>query len=126
MSAREEKRRFESKAKEPWPTKAQLSKRLSFMFEDTEGRRYYTLIPRYDSEELIAWSKEQESAFSNCIGFWVRLPKKTTMGGMPEQSNYVTAMNTDMKLLVLQSSVQKSLKQRGTGYVILQRNSQKA
>lgn len=119
----QEERKHESKAKQPWPTKAELSKypAKALEFKDSEDRHYYVAgNAEYDREDRAEWVTEQMAGYpAGSVAYWVRLPVKTTMGGMPEESTKITVTNTRSEFIVLRVSEMTGRKQRGTGFVIL-------
>lgn len=107
-----EERKHEAKAKKPWPTKAALSK-IKHFYIDTEGRRYYHANAK---DEWVALQLEDHGKAA--LPFWCRLPAKTTLGGMPEESTDIQFVAHN-RMQVLACSTVTGRKDRGTGFVIL-------
>lgn len=109
-----EERKHENKARRPWPTKAQLGKQ-SAKFVDKQDRSYYEItdIKEYEwIQELV------KSEGSTAQALWIRLPKKTTLGGMPESQTAIET-TTGEKWVVRQCPAITGRKERGTGLVIV-------
>lgn len=113
---KDDEARHERKAKRPWPAKAELSKR-AVTLTDTEGRKYYKIDIRLDSER-DEYIKDFMSGFNrDSQAYWIALPAKTTLGGMPEQSMDVK-FKDGKKMRVLGASEMTERKQRGTGIIV--------
>jgi hypothetical protein len=116
MATLDDEARHERKAKRPWPTKSELSKRKPDLL-DTEGRKYYMVDILNGDEERKDYVLNFMSDFKNPQAYWISLPKKVTIGGMPEQSTTVT-FKVGMKMKVLGVSEMTDHKQRGTGLIV--------
>lgn len=113
-----EYKKAEDKASRPWPTKAQLSKQ-TLLYSDSEGRRYYatSLKSSFVKDHMEAYDAKTHQPL------WVRLPPKTTSGGMPEEhEHYEFVRESDKATVNVEMehvSVVKYSKERGTGFVIV-------
>lgn len=117
---KDDEARHTRQAKWPWPNKSELSKRTVAQI-DTEGRKYYKLELKLDSEFRFDFVKNFMTEFykKEPQGYWIALPPKTSLlGGMPEQST-VVQFKSGIKMKVLGCTEIVERKQRGTGFIVL-------
>ncbi len=119
METKDDEKRHERKAIQPWPNKSELAKR-DVAHVDTEGRKYYKIHIRLDAERQDFVKNFMSGLNRDSQCYWIKLPPKTTLGGMPEQSKDITFKSLpDLKIRVLKVSEMTERKQRGTGIIVI-------
>lgn len=116
----EYKKAAADQAEAPWPTKAMLARNHRLLYKDKAGRLYYEV-----GDGAEDWIKDKEMSYDlkTSEALWVRLPPKTTQGGMPEESEKIELERdkggVKSDALILEASTHKSSRSRGTGLVVV-------
>lgn len=127
-AAAAESAKKEDEAKRPWPTKAELSK-CAVGYLDEEGRKYYSCsaCTKKVSQAANNFADEQMEGLDKMKfeALWVALPPKTTLGGLPDETDELELVRSEDKQVrkarvAIVSSGMTSRTARGTAFIVVQ------